>query len=98
MKSQPGKRKRSERAKPNRKLTLTISTVSGANYTHAFKRDQQLEDVVRGTIKKLKLTDEDAWILEHQGSYVSRQQTISDAGLRDGDVLMLKPHGGGAKG
>jgi hypothetical protein len=94
MKSQPDKRKPNRRDKPNRKLTLTISTLSGADYTHAFKRNQQLQDVVRGTLKKLKLAGEGPWILEHKGSFVSLQQTISEAGLRDGDVLTLKPQGG----
>jgi hypothetical protein len=42
MNAEAGKRRTNRRAKPNRKLTLTISTVSEANYTNAFKRDQQL--------------------------------------------------------
>ena len=94
MNAQPGKQKRLKPAKPNRKLTLTISTLSGADYTHAFKREQQLKDVVRGTIKKLKLAGESPWILEHNGSLASLEQTISQAGLTDGDVLLLKPQRG----
>ena len=93
MNAQPGKRKRLKRAKPNRKLTLTITTLHGGDYTHAFRSEQQLTDVVKGTIKKLKLAGEGLWILEHDGSVLNQEQTIVQAGLKDGDVLTLKSVG-----
>jgi hypothetical protein len=81
----------------NRKITLTISTPSG-EYTNAFKNNQQLRDVVKGTLKKLKLASEGSWILEHNGSVLNQTQSIVRAGLKDSDVLTLNPQeaGGGS--
>jgi predicted RNase H-like nuclease (RuvC/YqgF family) len=87
-----------EKGKKDKKVTLTISTLSG-DYTHAFKQDEQLKDVVEETRKKLKLVGEGPWILEFNGSVLDQERTIEQVGLKDGDVLTLNPQeGGGGSG
>jgi predicted RNase H-like nuclease (RuvC/YqgF family) len=87
-----------DRDKHDKKVTLTISTLSG-DFTHDFKPDEELKAVVEKTIKKLKLAGEGPWILEHNGETLNQEQTIEQAGLKDGDVLTLNPQeGGGGSG
>ena len=86
-----------EHDKKDKKVTLTISTLSG-DYNHDFKPDTQLKEVVDETIKKLKLAGEGPWILEHNGHVLNQEQTIEQAGLKDGDVLTLNPQEGGGGG
>jgi hypothetical protein len=80
--------------KKDKKVTLTISTLSG-DYTHDFPEHQKLQVVIKQTIEKLELTGDGPWILEHNGVELSPEQTIEQAGLKDGDVLTLNPQEGG---
>ena len=80
--------------KKDKKVTLTISTLSGDD-THDFPEHHKLQVVVDQTIEKLKLVGEGPWVLEHNGTELSLEQTIKDAGLKDGDVLTLNPQEGG---
>lgn len=85
--------------KDDKKVTLTISTLSAGDYKHSFKRDATLAEVVKETIDKLKLVGEGPWILEHNGQVLDQGQTIEQAGLKDGDVLTLnQQEGGGGSG
>jgi hypothetical protein len=81
------------------KVTLTVSTLSG-DFTHAFKRDDTLDEVVVRTIHKLKLVGDGPWVLEHDGVVLDQTQTVGHAGLQDGAVLTLNPQegGGGSRG
>lgn len=82
----------------DKKITLTISTLSG-DYTHDFPPRQKLQVVVEQTVAQLKLEGEGPWVLEHNGVELSLQQTIEAAGLKDGDILTLnQEEGGGASG
>jgi predicted RNase H-like nuclease (RuvC/YqgF family) len=78
----------------DKKVTLTISTLSG-DYRHDFPEHQKLKAVVEQTIHKLKLTGEGPWILEKDGAELNQELTISEVGLKDGDVLTLNPQEGG---
>jgi predicted RNase H-like nuclease (RuvC/YqgF family) len=82
------------KAAQDKKVDLTISTLSG-DYTHAFPEHQKLRVVIEQTIDKLELTGDGPWILEHNGVELSHEQTIEEAGLKDGDVLTLNPQEGG---
>lgn len=80
----------------NKKVTLTISTLSG-DYTHDFPPHQKLQVVAEQTVHELKLEGPGPWILEHNGVELSLQQTIEQAGLKDGDIMTLnQEEGGGA--
>jgi len=88
-----------EHDKKDKKVRLTISTLSAGDYTHAFKPDETLAKVVEQTIDKLKLVGEGPWILEHNGKVLDQAQTIEQAGLKDGDVLTPnQQEGGGGSG
>ena len=78
----------------DKKVTLTISTLSG-DFTHDFKSGAELTEVVEKAIKRLKLVGEGPWILEHNGRTLNQEQTIKQAGLKDGEVLTLNPQEGG---
>jgi Protein of Unknown function (DUF2604) len=83
-----------DKPKPDKKITLTISTLSG-DFTGDFPANQKLKVAFEKTIKKLGLTGEE-WILDYQGQQLSLDATIADAGLADGAVLTLStPEGGG---
>ncbi len=85
--------------KKDKKVTLTISTLSAGDYKHACKQDETLAEVVKQTIDKLKLVGDGPWILEHNGKVLEQGQTIEQAGLQDGDVLTLnQQEGGGGSG
>jgi hypothetical protein len=80
--------------KPDKKITLTISTLSG-DFTDTFPANQKLKVVVDKAIKKLGLTGNE-WILEYEGRVLPLEQTITEAGLADGAILSLNtPEGGG---
>lgn len=79
----------------DKKVTLTISTLSAGDYTHGFKQNETLATVVDETLDKLKLVGEGPWILEHNGNVLDQGQTIKQAGLNDGDVLTLNQQEGG---
>jgi hypothetical protein len=80
--------------KPDKKVTLTISTLSG-DYTDDFPEHQKLKVVIERTIEKLGLQGEGPWILEKDDAPLDPEQTIEQAGLKDGDVLTLNPAEGG---
>ena len=80
--------------KPDKKITLTVSTLSG-DYTDDFPPKQKLQVVVEKAIKEIPLEGAGPWILEHEGTELSQDQTIEDAGLEDGAVLTLNPQEGG---
>jgi hypothetical protein len=82
------------RGRPDKKITLTVSTLSG-DHTDEFPPKQKLKVVVEKAIKEIPLEGTGPWILEHQGAELSQDQTIEDAGLEDGDVLTLNPQEGG---
>jgi hypothetical protein len=87
-----------KQAEAGKKVTLTISTLSG-DYAHDFPEHQKLAVVITQTVAKLKLTGDGPWILERDGVELSSEQTIREAGLKDGDVLTLNPEeGGGGSG
>lgn len=85
--------------KPDKKITLTVSTLSG-DYTDEFRPRQKLKVVVEKAIKEIPLEGPGPWILEHEGTELSQDQTIEEAGLKDGAVLTLNPQegGGGSRG
>ena len=80
--------------KKGKKVTLTISTLSG-DYTHDFPEHQKFQVVIAQTIDALELEGDGPWILEKDGIELSHEQTIEQAGLKDGDVLTLNPQEGG---
>ena len=80
--------------KPDKKITLTVSTLSG-DYTDDFPPKQKLQAVVGKAIEKIPLQGEGPWILEHDGTELSQDQTIEEAGLEDGAILTLNQEDGG---
>jgi len=80
--------------KPDKRITLTVSTLSG-DHTDKFPPKQQLKVVVEKAINEIRLEGPGPWILEHEGTELSQDRTIEDAGLEDGDVLTLNPQDGG---
>jgi hypothetical protein len=92
-----------DKSKPDppkdKKVTLTISSLGG-DWTHDFPLHQKLSVVVEQAINKLELTGDGPWILDHNGVELNQEQTIEEAGLKDGDVLTLNPQegGGGSQG
>ncbi len=80
--------------KPDKKITLTVSTLSG-DYSDEFPPKQKLKVVVEKAINEIRLEGPGPWILEHEGTELSQDRTIEDAGLEDGDVLTLNPQDGG---
>jgi hypothetical protein len=92
------KSERDKPDKPDKKVSLTVSTLSG-DYTDEFARKQKLSVVVERAIRKIPLEGPGPWILEHNGTELSQDQTIAEAGLRDGAILTLNPQeGGGGSG
>jgi hypothetical protein len=86
-------------ATPDKKITLTVSSLSG-DHTGDFPPKQKLQVVVEKAIKEIPLEGPGPWILEHNGTELSQDQTIEDAGLEDETVLTLNPQegGGGSRG
>jgi hypothetical protein len=83
---------------PDRKTTLTVSTLSG-DFTHDFLPHQKLKIVVQDAVKALNLVTTGGWILDKGGVPLDLESTIEDAGLVDGDILTLSPEeGGGGSG
>ena len=80
--------------KKDKKVTLTISTLTG-DYTHDFPEHQKLQVVIAQTVDNLELQGGGPWILEKDGVELSPEQTIKQAGLKDGDILTLNPQEGG---
>jgi hypothetical protein len=78
----------------DKKITLTVSTLSG-DYTDDFPRKQKLQVVVHKAIMEIHLEGPGPWILEHDGTELPQDQTIENAGLKDGAVLTLNPQEGG---
>jgi hypothetical protein len=79
---------------PDKKVSLTISTLSG-DVTLEFPPHQKLKIVVEKTINKLALVGPGPWVLDKGGVTLDQDQTIEDAGLVDGDILTLSPEEGG---
>jgi hypothetical protein len=79
---------------PDKKVSLTISTLSG-DATLEFPPNQKLKIVVERTINKLNLVGTGPWVLDKAGVVLDQDQTIEDAGLVDGDILTLSPEEGG---
>lgn len=83
---------------PDKKVSLTISTLSG-DVTLEFPPRQKLKIVIEHAIKALGLVGPGPWILDKGGVTLDQDQTIEDAGLVDGDILTLSPEeGGGGSG
>lgn len=81
----------------DKKVELTVSSLSG-DVTLDVPPHQRLAVLVEHAVHELHLSG-GPWVLDKNGVPLDQSLTVEEAGLVDGDVLVLSPEeGGGGSG